>query len=301
MGRPNRLWQSLYLLGLTTLSALTSACGAEGDAHDLARGVPETSAQMAAPGNTSADDPSSPCFGGTVGMDSNSSRAPALTVSREYAAVKYMAPAPNQLLSLKTTMQVPALPKSRQTLFVWPGVQSKGGSADPANVGNGVLQPVLTWGPSCAPRAPRSPYAGWWMAAMYVNVTTRVPGLLGCLGGDFMMTEVGDLLEIDMSLRGASWVQTVTDLRTKQAVDLRLDLKGQIQNIGMWVVEVPSGLTVRPSADVVFTKSVLTFSSPVKSCQPTQAGSADSFSAPVLSRDGMHCCYDEIILRADRT
>lgn len=115
-----------------------------------------------------------------------------------------------------------------------------------------------------------------------------------------MMTDVGDLLEIDMSLRGASWVQTVTDLRTKQSVELGVDLKSQVQNIGMWVVEVPSGSTVRPSADTIFTKSVLTFASPVASCQPTQAGGADSFSAPVRSRDGLSCCFDEIVLRANR-
>jgi hypothetical protein len=68
----------------------------------------------------------------------------------------------------------------------------------------------------------------------------------------------------------------------------------------MWVIEVPSGETIRPSEDVVFTQSVLTFASPVTTCQPTQAGATDYFSAPVLSPDGLHCCYDEIILRAER-
>jgi hypothetical protein len=92
----------------------------------------------------------------------------------------------------------------------------------------------------------------------------------------------------------------MTDLRTMETVDFTIDLEGQVQNNAMWIIEVPSGLTVRPAEDVVFTQSVLTFSSPVTTCQPNQAGTTDYFSAPVLSRDGLHCCYDEIILRAQR-
>jgi len=240
------------------------------------------------------------CAGGTVGKDSEAAPAAPLTVSREYAGVKYLTPAPNQILSLKTTMKVPKTPSSRQTLFIWPGLQSKGGSADPARIGNGVLQPVLTWGSSCAPRRPGDPYAAWWISGMYVNVTTDAAGPSGCAGGDFLSTELGDLIAMDMSVKGTDWTQTMTDLRTMKTVDFTIDLEGQVQNNAMWIVEVPSGLTVRPAEDVVFTQSVLTFSSPVTTCQPNQAGKTDYFSAPVLSRDGLHCCYDEIILRAQR-
>jgi hypothetical protein len=213
--------------------------------------------------------------------------------------VKYLTPAPNQILSLKTTMKVPKEPSARQTLFIWPGLQSRG-SADPARIGNGVLQPVLTWGPSCAPRRPSDPYAAWWISGMYVNVTTGAAGPTGCAGGDFLSTELGDLIAMEMSVKGTDWTQTMTDLRTMETVDFTIDLKGQVQNNAMWIIEVPSGLTVRPAEDVVFTQSVLTFSSPVTTCQPNQAGTTDYFSAPVLSRDGLHCCYDEIILRAQR-
>ena len=240
------------------------------------------------------------CTGGKVGMDSDSAPAAPLTVSREYAAVKYQAAVPNQILSLKTTMLVPKTPSSRQTLFIWPGLQSKMGAADPARIGNGVLQPVLTWGGSCAPSAPRDVYGGWWISGMYVNVTTGAAGPTGCAGGDFLSTEVGDLLEIDMSVNGTAWTQTMTDLRTMESVDFTIDLEGQVQNNAMWIIEVPSGETIKPSEDVVFTQSVLTFSSPVTSCQPSQAGKTDYFSAPVLSPDGLHCCYDKIILRAQR-
>ena len=87
---------------------------------------------------------------------------------------------------------------------------------------------------------------------------------------------------------------------TMKSVDLTTDLKGQVQNWATWAIEVPSGETIKPVDDVVFTQSVLTFSAPVTSCQPSQAGTADYFSAPVLSADGLHCCFDKVILRANR-
>jgi hypothetical protein len=240
------------------------------------------------------------CAGGTVGMNSDAARPPPPTLAREYAAVRYLADPSIPILSLKTKMIVPATPSQRQTLFVWPGLQSKAGAADPAGIGNGVLQPVLTWGPSCAPRAPAQPYAAWWMAGMYVNVTTGAAGITGCAGGDYMATEVSDVLDIDMSVDGTEWTQTITNERTMTSVDFTIDLEGQVQNSAMWVIEVPSGETIRPAEDVVFTDSVLTFASPVTDCQPTQAGSTDDFSAPIRSVDGLHCCYETITLRAER-
>jgi hypothetical protein len=241
------------------------------------------------------------CKGGKVGMDSDSFRPDALTVRREYAAVKYHGDPSIPILSFKTTMLVPKTPSSRQTLFIWPGLQCKEGASDPAGIGNGVLQPVLTWGSSCAPQQPRDTFSGWWMSGMYVNVTTGAAGPTGCAGGDYMMTEVGDLLEIDMSVAGSAWTQTITNLRTMETVDFTIDLKNQVQNAAMWVVEVPDGTSIRPVEDTVFTDSVLTFEMPVASCQPTQAGANDYFSAPVRSSDGLYCCYDKIILRAQRT
>lgn len=71
----------------------------------------------------------------------------------------------------------------------------------------------------------------------------------------------------------------------------------QEQNWATWAIEVPRGETIMPTDEVVFTDSVLTFKSPVTSCQPSQRGPDDVFSAPVLSTDGLSCCYDKIILR----
>jgi len=240
------------------------------------------------------------CKGGVPGMDSDSMKALGLTVAREYGAVKYLSDRNNPILSLQTILHVPKTPTARQTLFIWPGLQSRGAS-DPGRIGNGVLQPVLTWGPSCAPNAPRDAYAGWWMAAMYVNVSANEAGPTSCAGGDFMQTQVGDQLRIAMSFHADKWTQTVANIRTMKSVDLTSDLKGQVQNWATWAVEVPSGESIEPAEDTRFTQNVLTFTSPVATCQPSQAGASDYWSAPVLSPDGLHCCFDEIILRAARS
>jgi hypothetical protein len=100
-----------------------------------------------------------------------------------------------------------------------------------------------------------------------------------------------------MSVKGTEWTQTILDLSTMKSVDFTIDLKGQEQNWATWAIEVPRGETIMPSDEVVFTDSVLTFKSPVTSCQPSQRRPDDVFSAPVLSTDGLNCCYDKIILR----
>jgi hypothetical protein len=248
-----------------------------------------------AAGARSSGDISSVCMGGMMGQDSMTAKTNG-SVS-EYAAVKYLAAAGNQILSLKTTLLVPKTPTQKQTLFIWPGLQCNNGK-DPARIGNGILQPVLTWGPSCNPKLPSDSYTSWWMAAMYVNVSTAAAGPTGCAGGDFMSTALGDLLQIDMSVTGTAWKQTILDMQTMKSVDFTIDLKGQVQNWATWAIEVPQGESIMPNDNVVFTQSVLTFESPVTSCQPSQHGPNDYFSAPIRSMDGRNCCYDKIILRA---
>jgi hypothetical protein len=279
--------------GTGALAGTGAAAGAAGSA-----GASGSSSAGGAGGAPSSGDITSVCTGGMMGQDSASAKTNS-SVS-EYAAVKYLAPAGNQILSLKTTLLVPKTPTAKQTLFVWPGLQCNNGK-DPARIGNGILQPVLTWGPSCNPKMPSSSYTSWWMAAMYVNVSTAAAGPSGCAGGDFMSTAVGDLLQIDMSVTGTAWKQTILDVQTMKSVDFTIDLKGQVQNWATWAIEVPQGESIMPNDNVVFTQSVLTFESPVTSCQPSQRGPNDYFSAPIRSVDGHNCCYDKIILRARGT
>jgi hypothetical protein len=244
-------------------------------------------------------DPTSVCVGGKPGMDSDAVMTRGQTSSRNYAVIMFNLPAPNKVSRFQTILPAPKLPTQRNTLFIWPGLQHSGGS-DPGRVGNGVLQPVLTWGPSCSPKAQGkgSDYKGWWISAMYVNISTGAAGPGGCAGGDAMDVAVGDRLYIDFAVKDNDWTQTVLNLTNMKKVDFTIDLKGQDQNWVIWDIETPG--SSRPAEDTVFEKSVLTFTSPVTSCQPTSAPEVDYFSAPIMSPDGLNCCYDKIILKAKR-
>lgn len=281
-------------------TAGTGATAAAGSMAAAAGSMASAAGSMASAAGASAMVPPgshdfvSVCAGGKVGMDSDAAKASlrGLDIRREYSGVKMLIRSPNAVLSFKTTLQVPKPPTQRQTLFIWPGLQSRDGAADPGRVGNGVLQPVLTWGGSCAPKAPSDPYAGWWIAGMYVKT--------GCQGGDYLTTNLGDLLEIDMFLKDEKWVTTIRNVMQDKTVDFTVDLKGQVQNEVMWLTEVPDGSSIRPVDDVIWTQNVLTFKEPEETCQPNRIGSNDYFSAPTLSPDGLHCCWDKIIMRAER-
>lgn len=244
-------------------------------------------------------DPTSVCAGGKVGMGSDEAMTRGMGGGRNLAVIMYNATPPNTVARFVTTLVVPKQPAMKSTLFIWPGLQHSGG-ADPGRVGNGVLQPVLTWGPSCAASAPAAArsYSSWWVSAMYVNVSTSAAGPTGCAGGDSMEVAVGDRLVMEFFVKGNDWTQTVTNLSNMKKVDFTIDLKGQDQNWVIWDIEVPS--SARPAEDTIFEKSVLTFTQPVTSCQPSSAAEVDFFSAPVLSPDGMHCCYDKLILKQMR-
>ncbi len=244
-------------------------------------------------------DPTSVCMGGTVGMDSDAVTTRGMTSSRNFAVIMQTVKAPNKITRFQTILPVPKVPAQRSTLFIWPGLQHSGG-ADPARIGNGVLQPVLTWGPSCNPKAPRkgADYMGWWISGMYVNISSGAAGPGGCAGSEAMDVGVGDRLYIEFIEEGTEWTQTVLNLANMKTVEFTFDLKGQDQNWAIWDIETPG--SSRPAEDTFFEKSVLTFASPVTSCQPTSAPEVDYFSAPILSPDGLNCCIEKMILKAKR-
>jgi hypothetical protein len=244
-------------------------------------------------------DPTSICAGGEIGMDSDSAMTQGMGGGRNLAVIMLTVPPPNTVSRFVTTLHVPKQPSSRSTLFIWPGLQHRGGE-DPGRVGNGVLQPVLTWGPSCARSAPPSAasYSSWWVSAMYVNISSAAAGPTGCAGGDSMDVAVGDRLVMDLFVKGNEWTQEVTNLSNMKKVDFTIDLDGQDQNWVIWDIEVPS--QARPAEDTIFEKSVLSFTEPVDSCQPTSAAEVDYFSAPIKSPDGLHCCFEKLILKQMR-
>ena len=267
--------------GMSATGGMGGAAGAGGAAGSAGSGG-------ATPGS---DDP---CAGGMTGpaSDASASRTPV----RGYGGVQFTTSASTKITSLETTLIVPAKPTPGGTLFVWPGLEPLPGSANYNPVGTGVLQPVLTWGGTCAPNAPNN-YADWWISGQYVNTLGNAPGFTGCKGGDGMTVPVGDSLHILMTLNGTTWSQSITDEASGKKVSFDFDLKGQAQNWVIFSIEAPSGK--EPVSDVVFTGTVVTTAdSDPAACTPSERGTNDYFSAPRTSQDGQHCCVAKLILRA---
>jgi hypothetical protein len=242
------------------------------------------------------DDAGSPCAGGQA---LSASDAPGVVASTSYAAVKWIVASSTQLVGLWTTMIVPAKPAATAgTLYVWPGVQPYSNSQNFYPIGDGILQPVLSIGPTCAPGAPND-YTSWWISGQYVNVSSGAAGSSGCLGGPGIDVGVGDQLDIAMTLSGTVWTQVVTDRQTGKSVQFPMDLKGQGQNWATLAIELPSP-NLQPVSDVVFTATKLQFAaSSSMSCQPSQHGPTDYFATPHVSKDGKTCCVSRVILRAN--
>ncbi|CAF1250525.1 unnamed protein product [Rotaria sordida] len=113
-------------------------------------------------------------------------QAPTGTVSG-YGIVSFSVENTNQIVYMETAMIVPPKQAHQGTLFLWPGLQPNGANFDPIN--NGVLQPVLTWGTSCAPGTQPAAYSTWWISAQYVNTYGKFPGYTGCKGGQIMTSK----------------------------------------------------------------------------------------------------------------
>ena len=192
-------------------------------------------------------------------------------------------------------MLVPPEPPPSGTLFLWPGLQPDGANFQP--IDNGVLQPVLTWGPSCAPGDQPRDYSTWWISGQYVNTNGSYPGYTGCLGGEIMSVDVGDTLTLEMAMAGTVWTQTVTDDQTGQKVTYSIDMLGQAQNIAYFIVEEYSSA---PVSEVIFTDTTITFgTADAADCELTERGQTDYVSVPVPSDDGRTCSIANIILRAE--
>lgn len=239
-----------------------------------------------------ADVSSDPCRGGSIGL---ASEARADLQIGDW--VELSVPIVSKVVALETTLIVPAQPDEVGTLFLWPGLQPHPGGQSFMPIDNGVLQPVLTWGPTCAPFSPAVPYDSWWVSGQYVNPGTSVIDRKGCLGGEGIAVAPGDALRMELRLAGTVWKQSVTNLSNMQRATFDLDLRGQAQNRVIFVIEPYNDVT--PIVDVVFTNTVITLESPAAgACAPIVRGDVDSFSAPRTSQDGTRCCIDEITLSA---
>lgn len=212
-----------------------------------------------------------------------------------YGTVRFQARSSNEIVRLETTLFVPLKPPPSGTLFLWPGLQPGGRNFEP--IDNGVLQPVLTWGPACTPGDKPRSYSTWWISGQYVNTNGNEPGYTDCNGGPIMSVEVGDALIIDMVLDGTEWTQTVTDEQSGESVSYTIDMRGQAQNYAWFVIEEYSS---SPVSEVIFTDTTLTFgTSDAADCKLAARGVTDYVSVPVASSDGLTCSIAQIILRAE--
>jgi hypothetical protein len=280
--------------GASSMPAMSGTGGNTGAGSGGMTGGAGTMADAGIDAGASGDSDADGCGeGGMVGKASNDGAG----AGRGNGNTQFTLSAGNQILRMVTTLEVPVKPTGNTTLFLWPGLEPLQGM-NYSPIGTGVLQPVLTWGGSCAPGSPQTRMGGnWWISAQYVNTLGSEPDHSGCYGGSPMDVEIGDQLLIDMSLKGTVWNQTVTSQKSGDSVDFDMDMNGQPQRWALFEIEMPT--STKPASDVVFTNTVITFEKPEpEACQPNTRGANDYFSAPVTSADGLRCCVARLVLRA---
>jgi len=159
--------------------------------------------------------------------------------------VYYSAKYPNEFIAVRTSITVPEKPPTVGTVFLWPGLDP-GPSPRFLPIDNGVLQPVLTWGTSCAPGLQPPAYTSWWISAQYVNTFGHEPGYTDCHGGPNMRVSPGDVLDLSLQLHGTIWTQIIRDERTNGSARFAFDLRGQPQNLLYFGIERYGGRPISP-------------------------------------------------------
>jgi hypothetical protein len=206
----------------------------------------------------------------------------------------------NEIVRLTTTLVVPELPVNKVgTVFLWPGLQPMPDSTNFLPIGNGVLQSVLSFGPSCAPPSDTDHYPrpdGWWVSGQYVNTPEGdLVGFRGCFGGPSMGALPQDRLLIGMSLVGAIWTQTVLNMRTRESVAFGVDLRGQAQAYARFNIEPYDG---GRGPDVTFQDTTIGFVRPdAHNCDVWEQGPDDVVTARVLAGDLQSCSIGTITLK----
>lgn len=212
-------------------------------------------------------------------------------------------PPPNQITALQMTLTVPPKPPVpsyvEASLFVWPGLEPISSGANYLPINNGVLQPVLSWGPSCAPTSQPTPFTSWWISGQYVNTFGSDPGYEGCYSGSSLLVAPGDQLAIGMSLDQSSniWTENITDSTTNQTVGFTMNMMGQSQNYLIFAIESYYGSAILTPA--TFSNTTITFQSTDwnGTCLPSQGASNNYvFTPPISQNSGTQCFIQQIQL-----
>ena len=145
----------------------------------------------------------------------------------------------NYFTSVRGKMKVPLYNPATGILFLWPGLQPGNPSNNQADaIGNGVLQPVLTYPAtmgSCAPNPTNLPGGQWWISGQYVNTdpTPTTPSQFeGCHGGDRMGLTPDEEISIAMTYDAStqSWTQTCSTATNSVQYQISLQIGGEVQN-----------------------------------------------------------------------
>jgi hypothetical protein len=197
---------------------------------------------------------------------------------------------------LATSLRVPRTPAKNGTVFMWPGLQPASWGSNFQPINNGVLQSVLTWGPSCVKLKQPQAYSTWWISAQYVNTVGHEANHDDCYSGPIMKVSPGDHLTINMTLSGTMWKQTVSDKETGKTVAWDEDLGGQSQNYAFFSIEPHDGARSIPT--VTFTDTMITFShADTGNCDLQTKGIEDVVSIPLAINGGQQCSIEEITLK----
>jgi hypothetical protein len=204
----------------------------------------------------------------------------------------------NEIVRLVTKIRTPPTPEPAGTVFLWPGLQPHPEGRNFLPIDNGVLQPVLTWGPSCAKGEQPKRYSTWWISAQYVNKFGRYRGYTGCQGGPIMSAKPGDTLSIEMSLSGSQWMQRIRNSRTGKSVSFAIDLLGQAQIFAYFDIE-PAKQGGPYVADVTFSDTTISFArADARDCRVRARGDQDYVSPPVSRKLGKECYIEKIVLKS---
>ncbi|KAI8613176.1 hypothetical protein BC830DRAFT_498517 [Chytriomyces sp. MP71] len=148
----------------------------------------------------------------------------------------------NSFNSFSANMVVPQNPTNPGSYFIWIGLQSTRNSTNYQPTGNGVLQPVLTFGHSCAPHTEQiaSPNGTWHVSGLYVNLglDNARSEKVGCFGGDVMDVAPGDTLDKACSVQsGGQYVKDGPGAHGCTVI-FTYDMSGQAQTFAIMEVEL---------------------------------------------------------------
>ncbi|KAJ3260059.1 hypothetical protein HDU77_001521 [Chytriomyces hyalinus] len=220
----------------------------------------------------------------------------------------------NTFTEFGVSLLVPALPQrpqenSQLTYFLWPGLQP-GFSQNNVNfepLGNGVLQPVLTYGVSCVPNVEpgTDPYAQWLVSGLYVNLDKKPTGEI-CNGGAVMSVQPGDTIRFLFTLTQQTiWTQTVTSQNTGKSVSYSIDLGGQTQGRAELEVELYNAASLY--FPVVYTdislrvsmKGDIGFCFDTRQTAYSNIQQGETCTGMRLGEDGVSCFVDRCVYQAN--